>query len=73
MKTRIITLVALFAAWLPARAIENLDTLLPDDVTFYTSSKDVHIGDKLDEHPLVKAVVGSELRKIFAPWMAQQK
>ncbi len=73
MKTRIITLVALVAAWLPARAIENLDTLLPEDVTFYMGSKDARLFDKLDEHSLAKVVGGSELKKIFAPWMAQQK
>ena len=73
MKTRIITLVALVAAWLPARAIDNLDTLLPEDVTVYLGMKDSSLFEKLDEHPMAKAVGGSELKKIFGPWMAKQK
>ena len=73
MKTHIITLIALVAAWLPARAIENLDTLLPEDVTVYFGMKDFHLYEKLDDHPLAKAVGGSELKKIFSPFMNKQK
>ena len=73
MKTRIITLVALVAVWLPARAIDNLTTLLPEDVTAFMSTKDAHFFEKLSEHPLAKAFGDSGLRKIFSPMLEKQK
>ena len=71
MKYRICTLVVLAAAWLPVRAVENLSTLLPEDVTVFSSAKDGHLFEHLDEHPLKKILVGSGLEKVLAPWLAK--
>lgn len=73
MKLRILTIVALAASWLPVRAIDNLTTLLPEDVTVFMTMPDSQLFEKLDEHPIQKAIAGSELKKIFAPWMEKQK
>ena len=72
MKYRICTLIVLAASWLPARAIDNLTTLLPEDVTIFSSSKDSNLFEHLEDHPVRKAIAASELKKIFAPLMAKQ-
>ncbi len=72
MKTRLITLVALAATWLPARAIDNLTTLLPEEVTMFMSNKDSFLIEKLEGHPLQKAIAGSALKGIFAPLLTSQ-
>ncbi len=71
MKYRICTLVVLAASWLPVRAVENLATLLPEDVTVFSSAKDARLFEQLDEHPLKKILVGSGLEKVMAPWIAK--
>lgn len=71
MKYRICTLVVLAASWLPVRAVENLATLLPEDVTVFSGAKDARLFEHLDEHPLKKILVGSGLEKVLAPWLAK--
>lgn len=72
MKYRICTLIVLAASWLPARAIDNLTTLLPEDVTIFSSSTDSNLFERLEDHPIRKAIAASELKKIFAPFMSKQ-
>ena len=72
MKLRILTLLALLAAWLPARAVENLATLLPEDPAFFASMQDSYLFENLEEHPIAKIIRQSELRKVFAPLMKLQ-
>ncbi len=71
MKYRICTLIVLAASWLPARAIDNLTTLLPEDVTIFSSSTDSNLFERLEDHPIRKAIAASELKKVFAPLMAK--
>ena len=72
MKLRILTFITLLAACLPARAVENLTTLLPEDSAFFMSMLDSHLFEKLDDHPIAKIISQSELRKVFAPLMKEQ-
>ena len=72
MKLRILTLVTLVAAWLPARAVENLNSFLPEDSAFFMSMRDTYLFESLDDHPIAKLVVQSELKKVFAPLMKTQ-
>ena len=69
MKIRILTFIALLAAWLPASAVENLTTLLPEDSAFFMSMQDTYLFENLDDHPIAKIISQSELRKVFAPLM----
>ena len=72
MKLRILTFITLVAAWLPARAVENLNTLLPEDSAFFMSMRDTYLFENLDDHPIAKIVAQSELKKVFAPLMKTQ-
>jgi hypothetical protein len=73
MKLRILTIAILAASWLPARAVENLSTLLPEEVTIFMSMQDSYLFEKLGDHPLHKPIMASGLTKIFAPAIAKQK
>ena len=72
MKLRILTFITLAAAWLPARAVENLNTFLPEDSAFFMSMRDTYLFENLDDHPIAKIIAGSELKKVFAPLMKTQ-
>ena len=69
MKLRILTFVTLAAAWLPARAVENLNSFLPEDSAFFMAMRDSYLFENLEEHPMAKIVAQSELKKVFAPLM----
>lgn len=73
MKLRILTIAILAASWLPARAVENLNTLLPEESTFFMGMPDSYAFEKLADHPLHKPIMASGLTKIFAPFIAKQK
>ena len=52
MKLRILTLLAVLCALLPARAAESLTALLPADPMFFMSMRDNNLFESLDEHPI---------------------
>ena len=72
MKLRILTFITLVAAWLPARAVENLNSFLPEAPAFFMSMRDTYLFENLDGHPIAKIVAQSELKKVFAPLMKTQ-
>lgn len=67
MKLRILTLLAVLCALLPARAAESLTALLPADPMFFMSMRDNNLFESLDEHPIAKIMRESGLKKIFSP------
>ncbi len=73
MKLRIVSIIALAASIMPVRAVENLTTLLPEEVTMFMAMPDSMVFEKLSDHPMHKAFANSGLKKIFSPLIEKQE